>query len=321
MEQIETALIVIDMQADYIGEQSRNTYYPQTLIDKINKRITTAARYGNTVIYIKNAGRRNKKPYVSDFVEGLAVMSNYIIEKEKSSIFSNPALLEILKERGIRHIECIGLDGNCCVASSAIEASKLGYSVVFPLAYIGIKSMERFPKTKEKLMKANVQIIENEDIIEYSIRTILAGENSLLEDFLYEAIFVPEGMSAPPKSIINQPELQIYITDFGKKIDDIGLAAEVNKKAAGAVWVRIMNDYGHIDNNTPSFAISVHKAYRGMGIGTALMKEMLRILKDRGYKQASLAVQKANYAVKMYQKLGFEIVGENEEEFIMLCRL
>ena len=51
------------------------------------------------------------------------------------------------------------------------------------------------------------------------------------------------------------------------------------------------------------------------------MKEMLRILKDRGYKQASLAVQKANYSVRMYQKTGFEIVGENEEEYIMLCRL
>ena len=65
----------------------------------------------------------------------------------------------------------------------------------------------------------------------------------------------------------------------------------------------------------------MHKDYRGVGIGTVLMKEMLRILKDRGYKQASLAVQKANYAVRMYQKTGFEIVGENEEEYIMLCRL
>ena len=40
-----------------------------------------------------------------------------------------------------------------------------------------------------------------------------------------------------------------------------------------------------------------------------------------GYKQASLSVQKANYAVRMYQKTGFEIVDENEEEYIMLCRL
>ena len=155
----------------------------------------------------------------------------------------------------------------------------------------------------------------------YKIRKILEREVSLLQDFLYEAIFVPEGMFAPPKSIINQPELQVYITDFGKKKDDIGLVAEVDKKVVGAVWVRIMNDYGHIDNDTPSFAISLYKDYRGFGIGTDLMKEMLRILKDRGYKQASLAVQKANYAVRMYQKTGFEIVDENGEEYIMLCRL
>ena len=157
--------------------------------------------------------------------------------------------------------------------------------------------------------------------MDYTIRPILAGEVGLLQDFLYEAIFVSMGLPAPPKSIINQPELQVYITGFGTKKDDIGLAAEIDNKPIGAVWVRIMNDYGHIDNDTPSFAISLHKDYRGLGTGTVLMEEMLRILKDRGYKQASLAVQKANYAVRMYQKTGFEIVGENEEEYIMLCRL
>lgn len=157
--------------------------------------------------------------------------------------------------------------------------------------------------------------------MDYKIRKISEKEYRLLEDFLYEAIFVPEGMSAPSKSIINQPELQVYISDFGKKKDDMGLFAEVGQKVVGAVWVRIMNDYGHIDDDTPSFAISLYKEYRGVGIGTALMKEMLCILKNRGYKQASLAVQKANYAVRMYQKTGFEIVDENEEEYIMRCRL
>lgn len=51
------------------------------------------------------------------------------------------------------------------------------------------------------------------------------------------------------------------------------------------------------------------------------MKEMLCTLKQRGYKKISLAVQKANYAVKMYKKAGFEIVDENEEEYIMICSL
>ena len=157
--------------------------------------------------------------------------------------------------------------------------------------------------------------------MDFKIRFISEEEVGVLEDFLYEAIYVPEGESAPPRSIINQPDLQVYISDFGKEKDDIGMVAEADGQIIGAVWVRIMNDYGHINNNTPSFAISVYKDYRGLGTGTDLMKEMLRVLKARGYKQASLSVQKANYAVRMYQKVGFQIVDENEEEYIMLCQL
>lgn len=155
----------------------------------------------------------------------------------------------------------------------------------------------------------------------YIIREIVEEEYSLLESFLYEAIFVPEGTSAPQKTIIRQSELQIYLTDFGKKKDDMGLVAEVDTKVVGAVWVRIMNDYGHINDSAPSVAIFLYKEYRGFGIGTALMKAMLYILKQRGYGQTSLAVQKANYAVKMYMNVGFKIVDENEEEYIMACYL
>ena len=89
----------------------------------------------------------------------------------------------------------------------------------------------------------------------------------------------------------------------------------------GAVWVRIMDDYGHVDDETPSFAISLLKEYRNYGIGTELMKRMLLELKKQGYKKASLSVQKRNYAVRMYKKLGFEIIDENDEEYIMICRL
>ncbi|MBQ7154023.1 MAG: GNAT family N-acetyltransferase [Synergistaceae bacterium] len=68
-------------------------------------------------------------------------------------------------------------------------------------------------------------------------------------------------------------------------------------------------------------AISVLKEYRGQGIGTALMKAMLEHLREAGYKRASLSVQKANYAVKMYMKLGFGIFSENDGEYIMLVTL
>ena len=157
--------------------------------------------------------------------------------------------------------------------------------------------------------------------MDYIIREIKETEYPLLEDFLYEAIFVPGGVEPPPKSIVNAPELQVYVENFGTQAHDKALVAEIDDKVIGAVWVRIMNDYGHIDDQTPSFAISLYKEYRGHGIGTTLMKKMLVILKNFGYEQVSLAVQKANYAVKMYRSVGFEIVDENEDEYIMMKHL
>lgn len=157
-----------------------------------------------------------------------------------------------------------------------------------------------------------------EETVNYVIREMKETEYPLLNEFLYEAIYIPEGTEAPPKSIINNSELQVYVEQFGRDSADHALVAEIDGRIIGAVWVRIMNDYGHVDENTPSFAISLYKQYRGFGIGTALMKAMLSLLKERGYKKASLAVQKENYALKMYQRAGFEIVDENEEEFIMV---
>lgn len=157
--------------------------------------------------------------------------------------------------------------------------------------------------------------------MEYTIREIQKQEYPLLDNFLYEAIFIPEGIEPPSKSIISSPELQIYVKHFGESKDDWGLVAEVGGKIVGAVWVRIMNDYGHIDDETPSLAISLYKKYRGFGIGTAMMKEILTLLKSHGYSRVSLSVQKANYAAKMYLKIGFEIVRENEEEYIMVYYL
>ena len=153
------------------------------------------------------------------------------------------------------------------------------------------------------------------------IRKLRDDETELLKAFLYEAIYIPDGIQPPERSIIELPELVIYYENFGNGPADNCLAAEVDGKVVGAVWTRIMNDYGHVDDDTPSFAISLYKEYRGRGIGTRLMRRMLELLKEQGYKKASLAVQKANYAVRMYEAVGFKTVDENAEEYIMVCEL
>ncbi len=155
----------------------------------------------------------------------------------------------------------------------------------------------------------------------FIIRSLKENEFYLLRDFLYEAIFIPDGVDPPPRDIVEKPELRVYTDGFGLRSGDNCLVADVEGSVVGAVWTRIMDDYGHVDDETPSFAISLYRDYRGRGIGTRLMEEILGLLRAQGYRRASLAVQKANYAVKMYQKTGFRIVDENDEEFIMVCEI
>ena len=152
------------------------------------------------------------------------------------------------------------------------------------------------------------------------IREIRPEEIPVLDDFLYEALFIPEGFPVPPKSIIENEDLQVYVRDFGNKPDDRCLVAEVDGEVVGAVWTRIMDDYGHIDSQTPSLAISLYKAYRNRGIGTQLLRRMLEKLKADGYKSVSLSVQKANYALQMYRKAGFIPVSDHGDELLMVCR-
>lgn len=162
----------------------------------------------------------------------------------------------------------------------------------------------------------------NKDTI---IRDIKEEEIYLLEEFLYEAIFQSKGSKPLPRDIIKNPELWVYIDGIGNKKDDFCIVAEIDSKIVGAVWTRILSEpirgYGYIDSHTPEFAISILPEYRKLGIGTLLMSRMQERLTNKGYQQASLSVDKVNYAIKMYLKLGFKIIKENEQDYLMLLKL
>ncbi|MCL1919093.1 MAG: GNAT family N-acetyltransferase [Peptococcaceae bacterium] len=153
------------------------------------------------------------------------------------------------------------------------------------------------------------------------LRPIMPSELPLLEVFLYEAIFIPPGAALPPGDIIYTPEVFIYIEDFGSKPDDICFVAQLEKMIIGAAWIRIIPAFGHIDEETPKLAISVLPEYRGKGTGSVLMHRLLEELRARGYKQTSLSVQQQNTAVRFYQRLGYKIVNQNDQEYIMVKKL
>ena len=157
------------------------------------------------------------------------------------------------------------------------------------------------------------------------IRRLRKDEIPMLEDMLYEAIYQPDETNLIPRSVLDIPEVNAYIRDFGNNKDDYCLVADCKGRVVGAVWVRIISvdikGYGYIDEKTPEFAISLFKEYRDQGIGFRLMNAMINYLRESGYKQTSLNVKKENYAVKLYQKFGFKVIDQDAEDYLMLLKL
>lgn len=142
--------------------------------------------------------------------------------------------------------------------------------------------------------------------MDYLIREMKPFEYFLLEKFLYKAIFQRDGEEPLDRKIIYESSLYKYIENFGEYKDDYCLCADIDNQIVGACWVRNINGYVNIDESTPEFSISILPEYRGIGIGRALMEEMLKLLRREGYTRVSLSVQKENYAKNLYLSLGFK---------------
>ncbi|MCL2447193.1 MAG: GNAT family N-acetyltransferase [Oscillospiraceae bacterium] len=158
------------------------------------------------------------------------------------------------------------------------------------------------------------------------IRCLTQADYPALEEFLYQAIYIPPGEEWPAREVIFEPEIYVYIKDFGSLPADCGVAAELDGNIVGMAWARIIPAYGNIDEHTPELAISVLPQHRGQGLGAAMMEKLFDQLCERGYARTSLSVQQNNPAVRFYQRLGYVVTDEKldhagHEDYIMVKEL
>ena len=137
-----------------------------------------------------------------------------------------------------------------------------------------------------------------------SYRQIEKSDEPFLWEMLYQALYVPEGEPPFPLEILQQPEIKIYVENWGADSDQ-GVIALNDDRPVGAVWVRKMKAYGFVAEDIPELTIAVLPEFRGSGIGANLMKQLFSFISPN-YEAVSLSVTAANPAMKLYQRLGFE---------------
>jgi len=55
--------------------------------------------------------------------------------------------------------------------------------------------------------------------MKFTIRKLKDTETGILEEMLYNAVFVPPGADKPPYEIVHYPELSVYYRDFSRPGD------------------------------------------------------------------------------------------------------
>jgi ribosomal protein S18 acetylase RimI-like enzyme len=159
----------------------------------------------------------------------------------------------------------------------------------------------------------------------YLIRPAVPEDEPFLWEMLYRAIYVPEGSPPPPRDILNRPEIARYISGWGRP-DDIGFVAvdKSNGKSIGAAWFRLLTGdeggYGYVDDKTPELSVAVLPEHRGKGVGRELITHLIEAAKAR-YAVISLSVSPDNPALRLYRRLGFEVVGRHDTSLTMRKRL
>ena len=168
---MNTALLVIDMQNDYLckNRMKRFAYDTEGLVGRVNRIIHRYNAEGHDVIYIRHiiqnlptnrllfgysiAGTKGAELY-----GGLDIVSDYIFDKLVGDALSNRKLRQLIEREGYDKLHLCGLDECGCVAATALGAVKRGYRVeILREGTTTVFEGRKVTRTKEKLKQAGVR--------------------------------------------------------------------------------------------------------------------------------------------------------------------
>ncbi|MGW4893340.1 N-acetyltransferase family protein [Kitasatospora sp. NPDC004240] len=163
-------------------------------------------------------------------------------------------------------------------------------------------------------------------------RPALAGDVEPLRDMLVAAINWAPGRDVPREVVLADPRNAHYVDGWPRR-GDLGVLAVEGPEGAsvpvpvGAAWLRYFSEddpsYGFIAADVPELSIGVGAAHRGRGIGTMLIRDLLRAAREAGVERVGLSVERDNPALRLYEREGFRVHDprEGEVSLTMITRL
>ena len=157
------------------------------------------------------------------------------------------------------------------------------------------------------------------------VRPARVDDEPFLWRMLATTANLPPVEPPPVEHVMADPGIAPYVAGWGRS-GDAGVIAEVEGSPVGAAWFRRYDadhpGYGFVDASIPEISIGVDAAWRGRGVGRALLEALLDTARAEGQGALSLSVDHRNApALALYRSIGFREVGGSAANPTMLVRL
>ncbi|MGC4879223.1 N-acetyltransferase family protein [Micromonospora sp. DT43] len=160
---------------------------------------------------------------------------------------------------------------------------------------------------------------------DFAIRAATPADADFLVDMLVEAVnWLPE-RSWPRERILTDRALAHYVAGWMRPTDLGVVAVDPAGRPVGAAWFRYLTaedpGYGYVSDDVPELTIGVVDAWRGRGVGRALLRAVLDSARERGIRTVSLSVERANAAARLYAAEGFRTVESFTDADTMVAEI
>ena len=161
-----------------------------------------------------------------------------------------------------------------------------------------------------------------EEII-VALRPAAGDDGPFLTEMLFEVVNWHSERHLPLAGILADPELSHYVVGWPRP-DDGGVVAFVAGQRVGAAWWRFFTEkdpgYGFVAADVPELSVAVVGAWRGRGVGRALVRTAQRAAAAH-CRRMSLSVERANRAQALYVSEGFRVLSSGPDSDTMICDL
>jgi len=152
----------------------------------------------------------------------------------------------------------------------------------------------------------------------WSIRRATAEDGEFLADMLAEVVnWSPEWKPRTRRRVLSGPRTARYIAGWPRDTD-LGVIAQAGAQLVGGAWVRFFPaedpGYGFMAPDVPELTIGVAAAWRGGGVGRALLRAIAGTAAEAGIRRVSLSVERKNFARSLYLSEGYVVIDASDPQ-------